>query len=69
MIEEDEARVVIEPVGRWWLLWKLYGLPRCSQDVYPADYSIDACHRLIWPWQVREVRNGAAVHVSCIEAA
>ena len=53
-----------EPVGRWWLLWRLYGLPRCSQN-YPHDDQVDACHRLIWPWQRRHVRNGSPVHDAC----
>ncbi len=54
-----------EPITRWLLLWRLYGLPRCTQS-YPFDDAIDACHRLIWPWQAREVRNGSPVHLSCI---
>ena len=55
-----------EPISRWPLLWRLYGLPRCSQAVYPSDYFVEACHRLIWPWQPREVRNGSPVHVACL---
>ncbi len=61
--------VTREPMSRWWLLWTLYGVPRCSQAVYPPDYTVDACYRLIWPWQRREVRNGAPVHLTCATPA
>jgi hypothetical protein len=56
-----------EPIGRWWLIWTLYGLPRCSQAGYPA--SAPHCWRLIWPWQGREIRNGSPVHVACLSEA
>ena len=55
-----------EPISRWWLLWRLYGLPRCSQAVLPPDRSVEHCWRLIWPWQAREIRNGSPVHMTCI---
>jgi len=65
----DPRPLTAEPVRRWWLLWSLYGLPRCSQNVYPFDDDVDACHRLIWPWQRRHVRNGSPVHDVCVSAA
>ena len=66
MIEED-AMPHREPITRWWLLWMLYGLPRCSQASYPESAS--HCNRLIWPWQQREVKNGHPVHLACLVAA
>lgn len=49
----------------WWLSWTLYGLPRCDQH-YPFDDTVWHCHRLIWPWQRRELRGGSPVHLDCI---
>lgn len=69
MVEDESVAIRAagrEPPSRWWLLWTLYGLPRCSQAWYPPDYTVNACHRLIWPWQRREVRLGHPVHVACI---
>lgn len=64
MTPSDTTTPVREPITRWWLLWSLYGLPRCSQASYPE--SAPHCYRLIWPWQGREVRNGHPVHVTCL---
>ena len=68
LAEYARSRQMTEPVSRWWLLWRLYGLPRCSQAVYPMDYTIEPCHALIWPWQTREIRNGSPVHIRCLAA-
>lgn len=63
--------MIHEPVARWWLLWRLYGLPRCTgiDDWHEGGVNSTACQRLVWPWQARHrADNGAVIHDGCYVA-
>jgi hypothetical protein len=63
------ARRHREPPSRWWLLWSLYGLPRCSMNPDAALAGgpyVHHCSQIIWPWQERRLHDGVPIHLACL---